>query len=173
MLVSPFATSFFDIYSLSMSSLGCKALFMVISFLVLWLICLSSSLVHFKNGLEYLTRGTAQVFIPLIRFLLHSFVSSTFLVLLRYSFFNFFFHHLFDGVSFQDAQEFVGFLFSVCSILLLIWLFPSVRQVSFSHFSLLAWHIFPCQIDCIFVLHVLEFSVLIHFCKQFDVVYVH
>ena len=45
---------------------------MVISFLVLWSICLSSSLVHFRKGPEYLTRGTAQVFIPLIRFLLES-----------------------------------------------------------------------------------------------------
>ena len=36
-----------------------------------WLLvhCLSSSQVHFKNGLEYLTRGTAQMFIILIRFL--------------------------------------------------------------------------------------------------------
>ena len=41
---------------------------------------------HFKNSPEYLTSWTAQVFIPLIRFLLYSFVSSCFLVLLRYSF---------------------------------------------------------------------------------------
>ena len=61
------------------SSLGCNALCMVICFLVLWSIC-------FWKGPEYLTRGTTQVFIPLIRFVLHSFVSSSFLVLLRYSF---------------------------------------------------------------------------------------
>ena len=59
---------------------------MVITFHVLWFICLSFSLVHFKNGPEYLTRSTAQVFIPLIRFLQHSFVSSSFLDLLRCSF---------------------------------------------------------------------------------------
>ena len=44
------------------------------------------SLVHFIKDPEYLTRSTAQVFIPLIRFLQHRFVSSSFLVLLRYSF---------------------------------------------------------------------------------------
>ena len=46
----------------------------------------SFSLVHFKKWHEYLTRETAQAFIPLISFLLYSLVSSSFLVLLRYSF---------------------------------------------------------------------------------------
>ena len=86
---------------------------LVISFLVLWSICLSSSLVYFKNGPEYLTRGTAQVFIPLTRFLQQSFVSSNFLALLRYAFLIFLFHFLvFVGVNFQYPQVFVGFLFS-------------------------------------------------------------
>ena len=76
-------------HSLSASSLGCNALCIVISFLFLWSICLSSSLVHLRKGPEYLTRGTAQVFIHLVRFLLLSFVSSSFLVLLRYSFWIF------------------------------------------------------------------------------------
>ena len=69
------------------------------SFIVLWFIC-CSSFVHFKNDPEYLTRGTTQVCIPLVRFLLCSFVSSNFLVFLRYSFFlNFFFHpRIFNGV---------------------------------------------------------------------------
>ena len=62
--------SLLDTYSLSTSSLGCNALCMVVSFLVLWSICLSSSLVLFNNGPEYLTRGTAQLFIPLTMFLL-------------------------------------------------------------------------------------------------------
>ena len=84
MLASPLPPSFLDTYSLSTSSLGCNALCMVISFLVLLSIC--SSLVHLRKGPEYLTRGTAQVFIPLMRFLLESFVSSSFRVLLRYSF---------------------------------------------------------------------------------------
>ena len=86
MLASPLPPSFLETYSLSTSSLGYNALCMVISFLVLWSICLSSCLVHLRKGPEYLTRGTAQVFIPLMRFLLESFVSSSFLVLLRYSF---------------------------------------------------------------------------------------
>ena len=86
MLVSPIPPSIFDTYNLLTSSLGCKALCMVISFLVLWSICLSSSLVHSKNTPEYLMRMTARVFIPLMRFLLFSLVSSSFLVPLRYSF---------------------------------------------------------------------------------------
>ena len=52
------SSSFFSFtYSLSISSLGCSALCMVIIFLVLWSICFISSLVHFQNGPEYLTRG--------------------------------------------------------------------------------------------------------------------
>ena len=66
MLASPLPPCFLDTYSLSTSSLGCNALCMVISFRVLWSICLSSSRVHFRKGPEYLTSGTAQVFIPLI-----------------------------------------------------------------------------------------------------------
>ena len=58
-------------------------------FLVLWSICWSSSLVHFKNRSEYLMRKTAPAFIPLIRFLLYSLVLSNFLVLQRYPFFVF------------------------------------------------------------------------------------
>ena len=86
MLASPLPTSFLDTYSRSTSSLRCYVLCMVISFLVLWSICLSSSLVPLRKGPEYLTRGTAQLFIPLIRFLSESFVSSNFRVLLRYPF---------------------------------------------------------------------------------------
>ena len=86
MLAYPLPPSFLGTYSLSTSSLGCNALCMVVSFLVLWSICLSSSLVHLRKGPAYLMRGTAQVFIPLIRFLPESFVSSSFLVILRYSF---------------------------------------------------------------------------------------
>ena len=65
-----------------MSFLGCKALCIIMSFFVLWSICWGSSMGHFKNIHEYLTRGTAQVFIPLMGFLLRSLVSSSFLVLL-------------------------------------------------------------------------------------------
>ena len=51
---------------------------MVISFLVLWSICLSSSLTHFKNGPKYLTMGTPQEFIP--------FIGSCYIVLFRVAF---------------------------------------------------------------------------------------
>ena len=93
---------------------------------------LNSSLVHFKNGPEYLTRGTAQVFIPLIRILQYSFVSSCFLVLLRYSFLIFSFNStcLVESAS----QVFLAFLFFMHSDFFLIRLFHSVRQVSFSAF---------------------------------------
>ena len=60
MLVSPLPPSLLDTYSLSTLSLGCNALCMVISFLVLWSISLSFSLVHFKNGPEYLPRGQSR-----------------------------------------------------------------------------------------------------------------
>ena len=60
--------------------------------------------------------------VPLMRFLLLSFVSGSFLVLLRYFFSNLVFHfHLFDGVSLQDTQVFVGFIFSECSNFVVIW----------------------------------------------------
>ena len=50
-------------------------------------------------------------------------------------FFNFFYDlHLFDCVSLQNAQLFVGFLFSERSNLVLIWKFHSVRKVSFATF---------------------------------------
>ena len=46
--------------------------------------------VSFKDSLEYFTRDSAKVFIPLMRFLLQSLVSKSFLVLLEYSFLIFF-----------------------------------------------------------------------------------
>ena len=85
MLVSPLSLYFLDTYSLSKLSLGYKALCMIIRFLVPRSICLRSSLVNF-NGPEHLTRRTAQVFISFIMFPWYSFVSSCFLVFLRYSF---------------------------------------------------------------------------------------
>ena len=71
-LPSLIPASFFDTYRLCHLS-GANTLYLVISFLVVWSISWSS-LVHFKNGPEYLTRGTARVFIPLMRFLLCSLV---------------------------------------------------------------------------------------------------
>ena len=56
MLASPLPPFFLDLYSLSTSLKGCYALCMVITFLVLWSLCLIFSLVHFKNAPEYLTK---------------------------------------------------------------------------------------------------------------------
>ena len=103
MMAIPLPPSFLGTYSRSTSSLGCNALCIVISFLVLWSIFLSSSLVHLRKGPEYLMRGTAQVFISLIRFLQESFVTSSFLILLRFLFAFFFHFDLFDSVSLQDT----------------------------------------------------------------------
>ena len=72
MLARPPLPPFLNTYCLSAGSLECKAIWMIIIFLAHWSICLSSSRVHFKNGAEYITRRTAQVFISFIRFLLYS-----------------------------------------------------------------------------------------------------
>ena len=126
MLAGPLRPSFLDTYSLSASSLGCKALCMVITFFVLWSVCWRSSLVYFKNGPEYLSRGTAQVFIPSIRFLLYYFVSSRFLVLLKYSFYIFFsYFHLFDQLSVFSSICRFPFLRAFWLLLyLVVWLLP-------------------------------------------------
>ena len=158
MLASPFPSSFLGTYGLSVSSLGCSALCIVISFLVLWSICLSSSLVHLRKGPEYLTRVIAQVFIPLIRFLLESFVLSSFLVLLRYSFE---FCLSFPLVWWCQSPRFLSicrsrFLRTFWSYLELVVLFRQLDAVC--HFSWRAERIFQCQIpflclDCIFCLY--------------------
>ena len=72
MMANPRLHSFLDINIQSISSLGYKALCIVIYFLIPWSICLSSSLAYFKNGPEYVTKGTAQVFICLMVLLLQT-----------------------------------------------------------------------------------------------------
>ena len=102
-----------DSYSLSISFPGRKPLCIVFNFIVPWFICLTSALHHFKNGPENLIRGTAQVFIRWMRFLLQNLVSRRFLVRLRYDFlFLFLIHIFFDGVSFQYSIVTVFFSFS-------------------------------------------------------------
>ena len=95
--------------TLSISSLRCKTLCIIINFLVLWSIYLSSFLVYFlcqvlSGGrqrqiypslsiltmiLNIILRRTALVFVLLMRFLLQSLISTSFLVLLSYSFLTF------------------------------------------------------------------------------------
>ena len=155
MLASPLPPSFLDTYCLSTSSLGCNALYMVISFLVLWSICLSSHRVHLRKGPEYLTRGTVQIFIPLMRFLLESFVSSSFVVCLRYYFRIMSFICTCLMVSASKMPNYLSVSFS-SNVLILSWFGSSIPPVicrlplfmtSMAHFL--------CQIpflcpDCIF-----------------------
>ena len=68
--------------------------------------CQCSFFVHIKNGPEYLSMGTAQVFIPLMRFLPQRLVLINFLVLLRYSFLIFL-SSLFDPV-FLSTYDFLS-----------------------------------------------------------------
>ena len=115
-VISPLPLPFLDSHRLPMLSLGCKTLWIVIKSLVFWSIYLSSSLVHFKNGPDYLTKETVLVFFSLMRFLLQSLVSRSFLVHLKYSFYFFFHLHLFDGgplPKFYFFPLFVFFLFSL------------------------------------------------------------
>ena len=139
MLASFLPLSFLYIYSVSTSSLGCNALCMVISVLVLWFICLSSSLVHFRKGPKYQTRSTAQVFIPLISFLL-----DCYLILLKYSFLIFSFICTCLMVSTSKMPKYLLVSFYP-KVLILSWLgnsIPSVRCrlslfiTSMAHFSM-------------------------------------
>ena len=122
--------SFLDTYSRSTSSLGCNALCMVISFLVLWSICLISSLVEgYSPSIYSFDKFSAR------EFCVELFPSSP-----EIFFLNFIFPlYLFDGVSLQDSQVFVGVVFSERSNLVLIL---SVRcrlplfMTSRAHFSM-------------------------------------
>ena len=134
---------FFPLFHVHMSSVGCKFLCIVISFLAFWFIFLSS-LVHFKNGPEYLSRKTVQVFILLMGVLLKSLVSRSVLVRLRYS-------YIFSPisaclmVSTPNTFKYLYFFYSP-SILILSWkgssipfvigLFP-LLVISMAHFSVL------------------------------------
>ena len=73
-----------------------------------------------KKGHEYLTWDTARVFIPFIRFLLESFVSCSFLVLLRYSFFIFSFIFTCLMVSVSKMPKYLKVSLSP-SVLMLSW----------------------------------------------------
>ena len=174
MLASPLSPPFLETYCLSMSNLGSNALWIVITFLVLWSICLCFPLVYLKNGLRYVMRGRAQVFIHLIRFLLHTFVSSSFPFLLRYSFLIFpsISTCLMVSVSKMPKYLQVSFLrvFQFCPELAV----PFRQSGVVWRFSLLAWQILLYQIpslcpDCIYSL----LPVLFHFSKPFYIVRVH
>ena len=134
--------SFLDTYSQSILSLSSEALCIIINFLVLWSICLIFTIVHFKKGPEYLAKEADLLFIPLMRFLLQSLVSRSFLVLLKYFLLPFFLHlSLFDCVCFQYL------------VLCVISFFPSVLMIAlFGCFilSVVSRHIFLCKIPSLY-----------------------
>ena len=132
MMASPLLPSFLGTYSLSISSLGCNALCIVMSFLVLWSICWSSSFVHSKNGPGYLTRWVLQAFTLLMSYFIHRLVSSNFHVLQRYYFKNFLSPSLVWGCSlliFPGTCKFPlisKYSFKVFHISVSWWLFTGV-----------------------------------------------
>ena len=108
------------------------------------------------------------MFIRLMRFLLESLVSRSFLVLLGTLLIFFFFHRSFDGVRFQYSQKFAIFFFSLRSNSFLIWQFSCFYYFFPFSFSLWARHIFLYQIPFlypggIFLLFVSDFPILFHF----------
>ena len=152
MLADPLPPFFLDTYGLPTSSLGCNTLCMVISFLVLWFIFLSSSLVHFKKGPEYLTKYTAQLSIHLIRFLRFGFVSSSFLDLMRYSFLIFSFISTCLMVSASKIPKYLYVSFSL-GVLIESWFgcsIPSVRCRLPLFINILLCQIPSLCPDCIF-----------------------
>ena len=94
---------FLNRYCLSVSPLGCKVLCIIIHFLVLWSICLSLSILIMV--LSIFQGGSAQVIIPLMKFLLQTLISRSFLNHLRNSFYFFFHFHSFDGTIYQPLRS--------------------------------------------------------------------
>ena len=140
--------SFLDTYNLSMSSLGCKALSIVIDILVLWYICWSSSLVHFKNSPKYLTS-------PWMKFLLYS----SFLILLRYSF-KFFFHfHVFDGVPIFPSPSVICFFFQLLIISISQFSMPNSISISWLYILIACLRVSNSLIS-IFYLIFLSFNLI-------------
>ena len=154
-------------------------LFFLVLVLVLWSICLSSTVVHFKNCPKYHIRETTQAFNPLMRFLLQSLVSRSFLLLWG-TFFLFF--------SFQVVRCFpLPIFLSTCNFPFLqaFWFFPDLAVLflplflfvplfilSKAHFSMLNSILPSCQYVLIFCIKVYT-SFIFHFCTYFDVIHVH
>ena len=115
-----FSSFFLDTYTLC--NLWCKALCIVINFLVFSSICF-----HLRNSVEYLKR-----------FLLQKLVSRSFIVLRKNYFLCFssfcFFHLCFDGVHFQYSQVLVIFFLSKHSDVFMIHWFYSFCCFFFPNF---------------------------------------
>ena len=128
MLASPLPSSLLDIYSLSMSSLGCK---------VLWNHQFPCSLVYFKNGHEYLTKGTTRVFISCWRFLQKSLVERNFLHVCHYGpvFSNLLLPWMLLFLSPDLCQP--QSLLQVLAIFKILFIYSvSIRSFLFSHFTI-------------------------------------
>ena len=107
----------------SMLYLRWKAFSIVIKFLVLWSINLSSSLAHFKNGSEYIITETVQVFIPLMRS-----------KLLVKCFFIFSFISTYLMVSLSNLPKYLEFPFSP-SFFIVSWFCSSIPYVPTFHYE--------------------------------------
>ena len=120
---------FLDTYNLSISSLGCKVLCILISFLIRWSIYWSSFLIYFRNDPEYIKMGKSVVYlfdgISTAEFDFNKISCSSEILLL------FFFHvELFDGVRFQYSQILVVFFLPECSNSFQIWQFYPFIYIS-------------------------------------------
>ena len=85
---------FFDTYNLLFHLLNVR---LCVVLLILFSFGINLRIIDFKNGLEYLTRLSTQMFILWMRFLQQGLVFRSFLVLLRYSFFILFYLCLFGA----------------------------------------------------------------------------
>ena len=153
MLASPRPPSFLDMHRLPVLSRGCKAMCIV-----------------------YLSRRTVQVFIPLMRFLLQSLVSRSFLVQLRYSFFSPFISNcLMVTVSNIPKDMWASFLRAFkCLLDLEVLCLPSfaflLLIISVDH--MLNSMLNSISMTRLYILIVyITFPILFHFCKQLDVVH--
>ena len=128
--------SFLDTYNLPILSLEWKALCIINSFLVPYIICLWSSLIHFKNSTDYLTRGTTEVFFNAILA-----VELAFRKLSRSSEVVCF--CLFHGVCFQYFPFLRVFRFFLDVAILFLMLFPTSQDghgtFSTPNFISLSW----------------------------------
>ena len=134
MLASPLL-SFFMTYNLSTSSLWCKAVCIVISFLVFWFVSLSSSMIQEWSRVSYeedsLLLGSCFILWFQAALL---FSWDTFLIFVHL--------HLFDCISFQYSQVFVCFLFSECSGIFLDLVVSFLHLCVVSRFSFVARRFF-------------------------------
>ena len=116
------------IYILPISPFRCKALCITIKFLVLWSVCLISSLVPFKNDPEYHTRVNTHEFILLLLLLLFSprefFLHQLMLIVFHWS--------LSDSKSAQVSRTLLSILTDFHNAV--VWI-VSIRPLIFKSFS--------------------------------------